>query len=81
MIDRARVAALSISQFATMVGLLRSCGQSDHADNVEAAISAVIAIVSNEIGKDNLSRAMRWVEGEYGGQCLSEPFKFKTPRH
>ncbi len=36
----------------------------EHADNVEAAIAAVVAIVSKSIGKENLTEAVEWVSGE-----------------
>ncbi len=76
---QARVAALSIAQCATTVNLLRAHGQDEHADNVEAAISMVIAIISNELGRDTLSRAMKWASDKTGAG--PELFETVTPRH
>jgi hypothetical protein len=58
---QARVAALSIAQYTTMVNLLRAHGQNAHAENAEAAINEVVGIISNELGGDTLAQAMRWV--------------------
>ncbi len=76
---QARVAALSIAQCATTVNLLRAHRQDEHADNVEAAISMVIAIISNELGRDTLSRAMKWASDKTGAG--PELFETITPRH
>ncbi len=76
---QARVAALSIAQCATIVNLLRAHGEDEHADNVEAAISMVIAIISNELGRDTLSRAMKWASDKTGAG--PELFETVTPRH
>ncbi len=43
---QARVAALSIAQCRTVVSFLHARRQDEHAENVEAAINAVIAIIS-----------------------------------
>jgi hypothetical protein len=63
---QARVAALSLAQCNTVVTLLRAHGQSEHADQMEAALSVVVSIVSNELGRDTLARAMTWASGEIG---------------
>ena len=76
---QARVAALSIAQCATTVNFLRAHGHDEHADNVEAAISMVIAIISNELGRDTLSRAMKWASDKTGAG--PELFETVTPRH
>ncbi len=47
-----------------MLSLLQAHGHDEHADNVEAAIAAVVAIVSKSIGKENLTEALEWVSGE-----------------
>ncbi len=70
---QARVAALSMAQCMTMVSLLRASGQNEHAENVEAAMNAVIAIVTDELGREALAQAMRWVSDQTGqGAALSE---------
>ena len=61
---QARVAALSIAHSSTMLSLLRAHGDDEHADNVEAAIAAVVAIVSKSTGKEILTEALEWVSGE-----------------
>lgn len=61
---QARVAALSIAHSSTMLSLLRAHGHDEHADNLEAAIAAVVAIVSKSTGKENLTEALEWVSGE-----------------
>jgi hypothetical protein len=63
---QARVAALSLAQCNTVVTLLRAHGQTEHADQMEAAISVVVSIVSNELGRDTLARAMSWASNEIG---------------
>ena len=60
------MAALSIAQSRTIVNLLHARGQDEHADNVEAAINAVIAIISDELGRDTLAQAMKWVSDQTG---------------
>lgn len=57
----ARVAALSIAHGAALVKLLRAHGRDDHADNVEAALSEFVEIVSIQVGQPVLSQAMNWV--------------------
>ncbi len=47
-----------------MLSLLRGHGDDEHADYVEAAIAAVVAIVSKSTGKENLTEALEWVSGE-----------------
>ncbi len=76
---QARVAALSIAQCATIVNLLRAHSQDEHANNVEAGISMVIAIISKELGRDTFSRAMIWASDTIGAG--PELFKAVTPRH
>ncbi len=68
-IYQARVAALSLSQCMTVVNLLRAHGQDEHADNMEAAINVVASLISNELGRDTLARAMSWVSDELGGSA------------
>lgn len=63
---QARVAALSLAQCNTVVSLLRAHGQSEHADQMEAAMSVVVSIVSNELGRETLARAMNWASDEIG---------------
>ena len=60
----ARVAALSIAHGAALVKLLRAHGRDDHADNVEAALSEFVEIVSVEVGQPVLSQAMSRVSDE-----------------
>ena len=70
---QARVAALSLAQCNTVVTLLRAHGQSEQADNMEAAISVVVSIVSNELGRETLASAMNWASEEIGdGNNLSD---------
>lgn len=71
----ARVAALSIAHGAALVKLLRAHGRDGHADNVEAALSEFVEIVSSEVGQPILTQAMNWVcdEGTIdGGMIPSE---------
>lgn len=63
---QARVAALSLAQCNTVVTLLRAHGQTAQADNMEAAISVVVSIVSNELGRETLASAMSWAADEIG---------------
>lgn len=73
---QARVAALSIAQCTTVANLLRAHGQNEHAENVQAALSRVIAILSNELGRDTLAQAMDWVsEQREDGAELPESVK------
>jgi len=70
---QARVAALSLAQCNTIVTLLRAHGQKEHADHMEAAMSVVVSIVSNELGRETLARAMSWASDEIGhGNNLTE---------
>ena len=70
---QARVAALSLAQCNTVVNLLRAHGQREQADNMEAAISVVVSIVSNELGRETLASAMSWASEEIGnGNNLSD---------
>ena len=70
---QARMAALSIAQSRTVVSFLHARGQDEHAENVEAAINAVIAIISDELGRDTLAQAMKWVSDQAGdGAELAE---------
>ena len=70
---QARVAALSLAQCNTVVTLLRAHGQTEQADNMEAAISVVVSIVSNELGRETLASAMSWASNEIGdGNTLSD---------
>ncbi len=76
---QARVAALSIAQCATVANFLRARDQDEHAENVEAAINAVIAIISDELGRDTLAQAMEWVSDQAGEG--TEPAEFVTGLH
>jgi hypothetical protein len=58
---QARVVALSLAQCTAMVNLLRAHHQNDHAENIEAAMSVIVNLVSDTLGKDTLSQAMDWV--------------------
>lgn len=70
---QARVAALSLAQCNTVVTLLRAHGQREQAENMEAAISVVVSIVSNELGRETLASAMSWASDEIGdGNKLSD---------
>jgi hypothetical protein len=70
---QARVAALSLAQCNTVVTLLRAHGQDEQADNMESAISVVVSIVSNELGKETLANAISWASDEIGhGNDLSQ---------
>ena len=76
---QARVAALSLAQCNTVVTLLRAHGQTEQADNMEAAISVVVSIVSNELGRETLADAMNWASDEIGdGNKLAD---LVTPPH
>ena len=76
---QARVAALSIAQCTTVVNFLRAHDQDEHAENVEAAINAVIAIISDELGRDALAQAMQWVSDQAGDGA--EPAESATGLH
>ena len=72
-IYQARVAALSLAQCNTVVTLLRAHGEDEQADNMESAISVVVSIVSNELGKETLANAISWASDEIGhGNDLSQ---------
>lgn len=71
--------ALSLAQCATAVTLLRAHGQDEHADSMEAAISMVVSIVSNQLGRDTVEQAMRWASDELGS--AAEPSGLLTIRH
>jgi hypothetical protein len=58
---QARVVALSLAQCTAMVNLLRSHHQDEHAENVEAAMSVIVNLVADTLGKDALAEAMDWV--------------------
>jgi len=73
------MAALSIAQCRTVVNFLHARGQDEHAENVEAAITAVIAIISDELGRDTLARAMKWVSDQAGDGA--EPAESVTQLH
>ena len=77
--QQARVAALSLAQCATAVALLRAHGENGHANGMEAAISAVVSIVSNQLGKDTVAQAMRWASDELGS--AADPAGLVAPRH
>ncbi len=66
---QARVAALSIAQCTTAVNLLRAHGQGEHAENMEAAISVVVSLISKELGRGTLAQAMSWASDELGGSA------------
>lgn len=66
---QARVAALSLAQCATAVTLLRAHGENEHANSMEAAISMVVSIVSNQLGRDTVAQAMRWASDELGSDA------------
>ena len=55
------IAALSIAHASTMMPMLRAYGHDEHANNLEAAISAVVAIVGAAIGKEKLTEALKYV--------------------
>lgn len=76
---QARVTALSLAQCATTVNLLRAHGEDEHADSMEAAISTVIAIVSDQLGKETVAKAMRWASDELG--IAASPSGLVTTRH
>ena len=76
---QARVTALSIAQCTAVVKFLRANGQNEHAENVEAAINMVVAIVSNELGRDILAQAMSWAIDETGDHA--ELSKLVTAPH
>ncbi len=77
--NQARVAAMSLSQCTTVVNLLRAHQQEVHADNMEAAISVVASLISNELGRDTLAQAVSWVSDELGGS--SELSQIVTTPH
>ena len=57
----ARVAALSMAHGAALAKLLRAHGRGAHADNVEAALQDFAEIITSEVGKIVLDRALNWV--------------------
>ena len=61
------------------VNLLRAHEQDVHAENMEAAISVVASLISNELGRDTLAQAMSWVSDEVGGS--SELSQIVTTPH
>lgn len=75
----ARVAALSIAHGAALVKLLRAHGRDGHADNVEAALSEFVEIVTSEVGQPILTQAMSWVTDE--GLDEDELVPSKAARH
>ncbi len=76
---QARVIALSLAQCATAVTLLRAHGQDEHADSMEAAISMLVSIVSDQLGRDTVEQAMRWASNEVGS--AAGPSGLVTSRH
>ena len=62
--NHARVAALSLAHGAALAQLLRAHGRGDHAANVEAALSAFMEIVGDEVGQPLLAEAMTSVREE-----------------
>ncbi len=76
---QARVAALSLAQCATAVTLLRAHGENEHANSMEAAISVVVSIVSNQLGSDTVAQAMSWASAELGS--AADPSGLATTRH
>ena len=64
---KARVAALSLVQMSSVVNLLRAHGETQHAEGVEAAKDAVIAIIGRQLGPDTLAHAMKRVSDEIDG--------------
>ena len=77
--DQTRVAALSLMQMTTVVTLLRAHGETEHAERVEAAKNAVIAIIVKELGRDTLAHAMKCVSDEIG--CDTKQFGAATLYH
>ncbi len=69
---QARIAALSIIQCNTFVNYLRAHNQNEHAENVETAIGVVAGLLSDELGRETLARAIKWASDEAGGAKLSE---------
>ena len=70
---QARLTALSLAQCNAMAGLLRAHGEEDHAENLDAAIDAVVSLVSKELGRRNLEQAMTWAAEELGvGEGLAD---------
>lgn len=78
-IHQARVAALSLAQCATAVTLLRANGENQHAERMEAAISATVTIVSDQLGKDTVAQAMRWAADRLDN--AADPAGPATTRH
>ncbi len=78
-IHQARVAALSLAQCATAVTLLRAHGENEHADSMEAAISAALSIVSDQLGSDRVEQAMRWASDRL--DRAADPSGRVTTRH
>ena len=76
---QARVAALSIAQCTTVVKLLRAHGQNEHAENMESALSAVMTIVSEALGRNTLDQAMNWVSDQT--EAGVEPSESVTALH
>ena len=77
--DQTRVAALSLIQMTTVVTLLRAHGETEHAERVESAKNAVIAIIVKELGRDTLAHAMKCVSDEVG--CDTKQFGAATLYH
>jgi hypothetical protein len=60
----ARTAARSIVHATALAKQLRAHGLGLHADNVEAAVSEFVNIVSKQVGHQALTEAMNWVGAE-----------------
>ena len=69
----ARVAALSMAHGAALAKLLRAHGCGDHADNVEAAVQDFARIISGQVGRRTLDRALDWVAHHSWEEGGSQP--------
>ena len=71
--QEARLAALSILNCVNCAKLLRSHGLLEHAGNLEAAMTALMEVLSTQVGRENLSEALDWASTEmWDGEVSSE---------
>ena len=71
--QEARLAALSILNCVNCAKLLRSHGLLEHAGNMESAMTALMEVLSSQVGRENLSEALDWASTEmWDGEVSSE---------
>ncbi|MDJ0948710.1 MAG: hypothetical protein QNJ94_07300 [Alphaproteobacteria bacterium] len=60
----ARIVALWIMHGMACAKLLREHGRRDHASNFETALDELRDILADQVGRDELSRALDWATSE-----------------